>query len=98
MAKKKRSGRRGSKKIPILATVGAGLFALEAYNGWQGKTGAGTGINGLKWSTLGIDNKGKFQMAKLIQNLTPVAVGVGGSILASKVKANRYVSIPMFKF
>lgn len=94
MAKKKRSGRRGSKKIPVLATAGAGIFALRAYEQYK----MAPGWKGLAWGTLGIDNKGKLVTSQFVSNMAPLAIGIGASILASKVKANRYVSIPMFKF
>jgi hypothetical protein len=46
-----------------------------------------------------VDAGGKFSMPKLITNLAPPAVGIVGSMVASKFKVNRYISgIPWFKF
>lgn len=92
MAKNKRSkSRRTSTKVPVLAAAGVGAFGLNAYQSYKA-----TGLNGLKWNTLGIDVSGKFHPKKLAENLIPVGVGVGGSILASKVGANRMIArIPL---
>jgi len=94
---KKRSSRR-SKKIPVLATAGALVFGMNAYNGYMGKAGSQGGAKGVAWTTVGIDNGGNFQMHQLIKNVAPVAIGVIGSAAASKFKLNRYLSgIPLFK-
>lgn len=96
MAKKKRS--RKGRKIPALATVGAVAFGLNAWDGWNGKTGGGPGVKGLLWSTLGVDNSGKFQMAQFLKNVAPPVVGSLGSAAASKFGLNRYLAkVPMFK-
>lgn len=97
MAKKKKGSRRASKKTAIFAALGVGVAALKAYEGWQGKAGSAPGYKGIMWTTLGIDNKGKLIPAKTVENLAPIAVGVGLSILAAKVSANRYVHLPMIK-
>lgn len=98
MAKSKKRSSRRSNKIPILALAGAGIFALKMVEGYQGKAGSAPGYKGLAWTSLGIDNKGKFIPQKFVENMIPPAVGIGASMLAAKAKANRYVSIPFFKF
>jgi hypothetical protein len=91
MAKKKH-GSRKSKKIPLLASAGAAVYAYNIYND------RGNGVNGIRWQALGIDSSGVFRSEKLVQVMTPVAVGLIGSMAASKFKLNRYLSgIPMFK-
>jgi len=96
MAKKK-GRKKASKKMAFFATAGAAIFGLKAYSGYTGKIEGGGGIKGLQWNTVGVNNAGKFVPAKAIENVTPLAVGIGLSILASKMGANRYLNIPMFK-
>ena len=89
----KKSRRGGSKKIPVLATSGALVFGIKAYNGYKA-----TGADGLMWNTVGVDVSGKFHPAKFVENMMPVIAGVGGSMVAGKMKANRYLSsIPFVK-
>lgn len=95
--KRKKSSHR-SKKIPVLATAGVAVFALNAYSGYMGKAGSQGGGKGIAWTTLGIDNAGKFQTAQFVENVMPLVAGIGGSALAAKFKLNRHISsIPMFK-
>ena len=95
--RRKKSSRR-SKKIPVLATAGVGVFALNAYSGYMGKAGSQGGAKGIAWTTLGIDNSGKFVMSQFIENMAPLAVGIIGSAAASKFGLNRRISaIPVFK-
>ena len=90
---KKRGGSR-SKKIPVLATTGAAVFALKGVKAYQE-----TGYNGLMWNTLGVDVAGKFHAAKFLENMAPPAIGAAGSMLAAKMKVNRYISgIPFLKW
>jgi hypothetical protein len=90
--KKSRSHR--SRKVPILATVGAAAYALNAYEGY--KSG---GTKGFVWNTVGVDASGNFSMTKFVMNVKAPAAGIIGSALASKFKLNRYISgIPVFKF
>jgi hypothetical protein len=91
---RKKSRSRHTKKVPVLATVGSLAYGLNAYEGY--KSG---GTKGLVWNTVGVDASGKFSMQKFITNIAPPAVGIVGSMVASKMKVNRYISgIPWFKF
>lgn len=86
--------RKAHKKIPVLATTGLAVFALNAINEYRAN-----GVDGLKWATLGVNKNGVWQADKFIANLTPPAAGIGGSMLAAKTGANRYISsVPMVKF
>lgn len=92
MAKKKRTSHK-SKKIPVLATAGVAIFALNAIREYQAN-----GPNGLAWAALGTEANGKFHTDKFLMNVAPIIVGVGGSMIASKTRMNRHLSaIPMFK-
>ena len=91
MARRKRSGHK-SRKIPLLATAGAAVFALHAYDGYKQ-----SGANGFAYNTIGV-SQGTFHMDTFVANMMPLVAGVGGSMLASKTKANRYLAgIPMIK-
>lgn len=96
MARKKRSGRR-EKKIPVLATAGAAIFAMRVYDGYRGAGGSKAGVPGIAWTTIGMDNSGKIQGKKIVNNLAPLAIGIGGSMLASRMGANRYLKLPFIK-
>ena len=90
---------KSKKKIPALATIGVAVYGMQAYSGYKGTAGGGPGVMGLKWNTLGVDNTGKFVWSKFLQNSLPLIVGVGGSMAASKLDMNRYISaIPWVKF
>lgn len=96
--RRKKGSSRRSKKIPVLATAGVAVFALNAYNGYMGKAGSQGGGKGIAWTTLGIDNGGNFQVKQFAENMLPLVAGIGGSALAAKFKMNRYISgIPLFK-
>jgi len=98
MATKKKTRKHSKAKIPVLATAGAAAYGFRVYQGYAGKLDSQGGYKGLQWGALGINNAGKFQMSEFIEAVTPLAVGVGGSMLASKFKVNRYLSgIPLFK-
>jgi len=87
-----------NRKLPVFATAGAAIYGLNAYAGYKGVGGAGSGVNGLKWNTLGIDNAGVFHWDKFLANSLPLIVGVGGSMVAARTGMNRYISaIPFVK-
>jgi hypothetical protein len=91
MAKRKSKSRSKNRKIPLLASVGVGVYALTAYNEYKKN-----GVEGLTWSTIGVAH-GKFSMDRAIAVFTPLAVGIGGSMLASKAGANKYLKVPYIK-
>lgn len=93
MARKKRSRSRGKSKLPLMATAGVVGYGLNAFKGYQQ-----SGSAGVIWNTVGVDANGTFSMQKLIMNVTPLAAGIAGSMIASKVGANKYLAkVPMFR-
>jgi hypothetical protein len=83
---------RSKHKIPILATAGAAVFALNAYGGYKRD-----GAQGVAWNTVGTDHSGRFDVNQFIVNVTPPVIGALGSMLAAKFGINRYIKIPMVK-
>ncbi len=93
MAKRRgrRSGRR-SRKIPILATVGALAYAGHVYSGYKQN-----GVDGIASFGLGYTN-GRFNLGDFVGAVAPVVVGTAASAGASKLGLNRYLAkVPLFK-
>lgn len=98
-----RRGRR-SKKIPLAATLGlaSGIFETSGY--WAGSAydrlmagDIGNAVNVLKEQYLGIVEGGKFDIMRA-HGLRNAAIGIGISMLASKLGANKYIQkIPFIK-
>lgn len=87
------------RKLPLLATAGALVFAANAYTGYTKGNAAGAGWPGFRWATIGVANDGKFYMDQFIKNILPPAVGAAGSMIAAKTGVNRYIqSVPFVKF
>lgn len=95
--KRKKSRKKPQKKIPILAGLGlaAGL-ALPAQSALQGNLTDAFVIASRNY--LGVDPlSGARDFSQVQKGLVPLAIGVGASILASKMGANRRFTIPFFK-
>jgi hypothetical protein len=99
MAKKK-NGSRKSRKVPILATGGTILTGINIYNKYQA---ARPGLKAEDFVTsftgLSMASGKGFSLSKTVYNLAPAIIGVGGSMLASKLGMNRYMAkVPFFKW
>lgn len=94
-----------AKKIPIIAATGVALFAMNAYANYASAGGGTAGLNKAAYYSLGIESSsyysgapGGVDIKQTIKGVSPLIVGIGGSMLASKLKMNRYISsIPFFK-
>jgi hypothetical protein len=91
--RRKKSHGHKSRKIPLLATVGVAAYGANIYNGYK----AGQ-LPGATFAALGVNASGQFSMAQFGKSIAPVAVGVIGSMIASKTGVNRYLAkVPLFK-
>lgn len=87
-----RKGGKHKVKIPLLALGGVAVKALEMRpylldaNEWE-------------WRVFGIESGNKkFHPEKFVANMTPIIVGVAGSMLASKLGINKRLGkIPYVK-
>jgi len=91
---KKHYRRSNKRKIPILATAGAVATGVAMYTTVKDK-----GMPYLGYAVTGYDpGDKKIYTAKLVETYAPVALGVVGSMAASRLGLNRYLShIPVFK-
>lgn len=85
--------RKAKMTIPIAPTIG--LIATATNNGViQNATAGNWGlvVDALKWNFTGITPDGSFNGSALIQNMTPLIVGVGVHVAASKLGVNRMLA------
>jgi len=92
MARRKKSRRASSKKIPILATMGVVASGMSIYQNVKDDH-----VNGIRTS-MGLDDIGGWHADWAFKTVGPVVLGSVGSALASRFKLNRYLSkVPIFK-
>ena len=85
--RKSKKGRRAKKKIPIFATAGAAGTGFVLYN-----TAVTSGYEAAAKGAVGIGSSGKVEKAVLVEVYTPVALGIVGSTIASKIGANKHLA------
>lgn len=104
MARKKHSGGGKKKKIPVFATAGALITGYSLYNDYKLAKNDTTFANkaeGMAYYAFGYDSKTNTwaKPGNLVKTLAPAAIGVGVSMAASKMNANRYISkVPFFSW
>lgn len=89
----RRFRRKAKMTIPIAPVMG--LIATATNNGVIQNAQAGNWnlvMDALKWNFTGIAPDGSFNGAALIQNITPLAIGMGIHIAASKLGVNRVMA------
>jgi len=101
---KKMANGKPKKKLPLLATGGAAIFTYNCYKDFN--QGSPSDIGKLLWENFGVNHNGyagstvgPIKLTQMLKGLAPVIVGIGGSMAAAKLGANRYFSsIPFFKW
>ena len=92
-ARKRRGGHR-SRKVPVAATAGAIGTGMMLFGGASGYTAP---LDAVKAGNMSLAAENLVHNMKQTDTWMPLAVGVGISMLASRMGANRYVKIPFFK-
>lgn len=90
---------KSKKKIPVMATAGAVVTGISLWNSYKNANPADKSAS-FVWNATGFDTaQGKWlQPKKALATVAPVALGVGASMIFSKIGGNRYISaIPWFK-
>jgi len=75
VARRRKKGRHGKKKIPLAIVVPALYPVIPAVKSAMAGNFARAGLD-LRWDYLGVNDQGQFSPTKLVQNMTPIVVGI----------------------
>ena len=85
--RKSKRGRKTKQKIPIFATAGTIGSGMVLYNTY--KNG---GADGAAKAAIGIGSSGGVETQVLKEVYTPVAIGMIGTMVASKLGINKHLA------
>jgi hypothetical protein len=98
MAKKnKKTRKKPQKKVPLLTTLGLAAGFGESIE-FLMKGDIYAAVNAATNNFVGYDMRTKtFAISRAQKGLLPLALGIGGSMAATKLGANRRLQLPFVK-